>query len=226
MFLDVILACFQLTTARKVNHVASCPQMLLSSKEYQTTPINLECASLYHSCHRPLRRSVHNTPDGADEVAYRISFQVDLMEQPPRILDKLLNGSYHSINNSLCGLGRISSNGGLPSMSHSTQGVDFLSAQGGAGYLLSRVTLILPNHHLHRHPDHHHRWGHCVQTIRPMEQRECRRWPTLDQERGEKRSYFQGVRDGCLSCGGVALGRQVTSVVFSAQEMMSTVALA
>ena len=46
---------------------------------------------------------------------------------------------------------------------------------------------------------------------------------TLNEERGGERSYSLGVRDGCLSCGGVALTRQVTFVVSGANEMSTVV---
>jgi hypothetical protein len=69
----------------------------------------------------PLRGGADNSPEKADEVPYHIGFQVDLTEQPTRILDKLLNGSYHSVSNSLWGTGNVASNGGLIDMpvSHS-----------------------------------------------------------------------------------------------------------
>ena len=46
----------------------------------------------------------------------------------------------------------------------------------------------------------------------------------LNQKGGGKQLYCPGVRDGCLSCGGVALIRQVALVVCGAKEKISTVA--
>ena len=98
--------------------------------------------------------------------------------------------------------------------------------------LLSRMTLMVPDHHPHPHqrPNHHHLRRHCVQTIRPREQHRHMfgssvvAGSTLNQEKAGKRSYSLGVRDGCLSCGGVALTRQVASVVPGAKEKVLMVA--
>ena len=93
-------------------------KLLSSSKECQTTLINYRKggqAFINLVTVVPLRGGVHNTPEEVDEVAYHIGFQVDLTEQPTRILDKLRDGSYHSVNNSLWGTGNV----GLPGISHS-----------------------------------------------------------------------------------------------------------
>lgn len=42
----------------------------------------------------PLRGGVHGGPNEADDIVYHVGFQVDLTEQPRRILDKLRDGSY------------------------------------------------------------------------------------------------------------------------------------
>jgi len=42
----------------------------------------------------PLRGGVHGTPEEGDEIVYHVGFQVDLSEQPGRIIDKLREGSY------------------------------------------------------------------------------------------------------------------------------------
>ncbi|KAI6106899.1 PAS domain-containing protein [Pisolithus croceorrhizus] len=42
----------------------------------------------------PLRGGVHGRPNEADDIVYHVGFQVDLTEQPRRILDQLRNGSY------------------------------------------------------------------------------------------------------------------------------------
>ena len=96
-------------------------KLLLSSKECQTTLINYRKggqAFINLVTVIPLRGGVHNAPEEADEVAYHIGFQVDLTEQPTRILDKLRDGSYHSIDSSW-GTCNIVNNGGLPVMNHS-----------------------------------------------------------------------------------------------------------
>jgi hypothetical protein len=69
----------------------------------------------------PLRGGADNSREEADEVPYHIGFQVDLTEQPTQILNKLLDGSHHSVNNSTWGTGNVASNGGLTGMpvSHS-----------------------------------------------------------------------------------------------------------
>ena len=96
-------------------------KLLSSSKECQTTLINYRKggqAFINLVTVIPLRGGVHNTPEEADEVAYHIGFQVDLTEQPTRILDKLRDGSYHSANSSW-GTDNVASNAGLPGISHS-----------------------------------------------------------------------------------------------------------
>ncbi|KAI6029531.1 PAS domain-containing protein [Pisolithus microcarpus] len=42
----------------------------------------------------PLRGGVHGRSNEADDIVYHVGFQVDLTEQPRRILDQLRNGSY------------------------------------------------------------------------------------------------------------------------------------
>jgi PAS domain-containing protein len=96
-------------------------KLLSSSKECQTTLINYRRggqAFINLVTVIPLRGGVHNTPEEADEVAYHIGFQVNLTEQPTRILDKLRDGSFHSANSSW-GTGNLASNGGLSGISHS-----------------------------------------------------------------------------------------------------------
>ena len=92
-------------------------KLLSSSKECQTTLINYRKgghAFINLVTVIPLRGGVHNTPEEADEVAYHIGFQVDLTEQPNRILDKLRDGSYH---NSSWGISSVASNAGLSGIS-------------------------------------------------------------------------------------------------------------
>ncbi|KAF9218818.1 hypothetical protein BS17DRAFT_479053 [Gyrodon lividus] len=72
---------------------------LSSSKECQTSLINYRKggqAFINLVTVIPLRGGVHNTPEEADEVVYHIGFQVDLTEQPNRILEKLRDGSYYT----------------------------------------------------------------------------------------------------------------------------------
>ena len=42
----------------------------------------------------PLRGGVHGTPEEGDEIVYHVGFQVDLTEQPGRIIEKLREGSF------------------------------------------------------------------------------------------------------------------------------------
>lgn len=42
----------------------------------------------------PLRGGVHGTSEEGDEIVYHVGFQVDLTEQPGRIIEKLREGSY------------------------------------------------------------------------------------------------------------------------------------
>ncbi|KAF8551165.1 hypothetical protein OG21DRAFT_319673 [Imleria badia] len=95
-------------------------KLLSSSKECQTTLVNYRKggqAFINLVTVIPLRGGVHNTPEEADEVAYHIGFQVDLTEQPTRILDKLRDGSYYAVNNSPLGVGNVPING-LPGTNH------------------------------------------------------------------------------------------------------------
>ena len=74
-------------------------KLLSSSKECQITLVNYRKggqAFINLVTVIPLRGGVHNTPEEAEEVAYHIGFQVDLTEQPNRILDKLRDGSYYN----------------------------------------------------------------------------------------------------------------------------------
>ncbi|KAI9573349.1 hypothetical protein HD554DRAFT_861105 [Boletus coccyginus] len=114
-------------------------KLLSSSKECQTTLVNYRKggqAFINLITVVPLRGGVHNAPEEADEVAYHIGFQVDLTEQPTRILDKLRDGSYHSINGSW-GTGNVVCNSGLPAMNHSlaqlvqAQGMTNIGLKGG-----------------------------------------------------------------------------------------------
>ena len=83
--------------------VSYMQKLLASSKECQTTLVNYRKggqAFINLVTVIPVRGGVHNLPEEADEIAYHIGFQVDLTEQPTRILDKLRDGSYYSpINN-------------------------------------------------------------------------------------------------------------------------------
>ena len=120
--------------------VSHMRKLLSSSKECQTTIINYRKggeAFINLVTVIPLRGGVHNTPEEADELAYHIGFQVDLTVQPTRILDKLRDGSYYSINNGLWGSGSISSDGRLPGMGHGlgqlaqTQNMTNIGFKGG-----------------------------------------------------------------------------------------------
>ena len=96
--------------------------LLSSSIEFQTALINYRKggqAFINLVTVIPLRGGVYDTPEEVDEVAYHIGFQVDLTEQPTRILDKLRDGSYHSVNHNSWGTDNIASNGGSPGISHS-----------------------------------------------------------------------------------------------------------
>ncbi|KAG9313649.1 hypothetical protein JVU11DRAFT_5981 [Chiua virens] len=108
---------------RFVNREAvSCMRKSLSSsKECQITLINYRKggqAFINLVTVIPLRGGVHNAPEEADEIAYHIGFQVDLTEQPNRILDKLRDGSYHCVNSGPWGSSNIASDGEIPCMSH------------------------------------------------------------------------------------------------------------
>ena len=96
-------------------------KLLSSSKECQTSLVNYRKggqAFINLVTVIPLRGGVHNTLEEADEVAYHIGFQVDLTEQPTRILDKLRDGSHYAVNNNSLGMSNVSINGGLPGMTH------------------------------------------------------------------------------------------------------------
>ncbi|KAH7886815.1 hypothetical protein F5I97DRAFT_1057930 [Phlebopus sp. FC_14] len=85
--------------------VAYMRKSLASSKECQTSLINYRKggqAFINLVTVIPLRGGIHNTPEEADEVAYHVGFQVDLTEQPNRILEKLRDGSY-CVSYSACG---------------------------------------------------------------------------------------------------------------------------
>ncbi|KAG8216655.1 hypothetical protein J3R82DRAFT_6853 [Butyriboletus roseoflavus] len=100
--------------------VSHMRKLLSSSKECQTTLVNYRKggqAFINLVTVIPLRGGVHNMPEEADEVAYHIGFQVDLTEQPNRILDKLRDGSY-CVNNGSWGTTSVASNAGLRDMSH------------------------------------------------------------------------------------------------------------
>lgn len=100
--------------------VSHMRKLLSSSKECQTTLVNYRKsgqAFINLVTVIPLRGGVHNMPEEADEVAYHIGFQVDLTEQPNRILDKLRDGSY-CVNNRSWGTSSVASNARLPDMNH------------------------------------------------------------------------------------------------------------
>lgn len=110
---------------------------LSSSKECQTTLVNYRKggqAFINLVTVIPLRGGVHNRPEESDEVAYHIGFQVDLTEQPNRILDKIRDGSYHDNSWGLTG---VPSDAGLPCTNHAlaqlaqSQNVTNIGTKGG-----------------------------------------------------------------------------------------------
>ncbi|KAF8841451.1 hypothetical protein BDN67DRAFT_980355 [Paxillus ammoniavirescens] len=91
---------------------------LSSFKECQTSLINYRKggqAFINLVTIIPLRGGVHNLPEEADEVVYFVGFQVDLTEQPSRILEKLRDGSYCT-NYSTWGMSGIPGDLGLPGL--------------------------------------------------------------------------------------------------------------
>jgi PAS domain-containing protein len=91
---------------------------LSSFKECQTSLINYRKggqAFINLVTIIPLRGGVHNLPEEADEVVYFVGFQVDLTEQPSRILEKLRDGSYCT-NYSTWGMNGIPGDLGLPGL--------------------------------------------------------------------------------------------------------------
>ncbi|KAI6043872.1 PAS domain-containing protein [Pisolithus marmoratus] len=77
--------------------VAYMRKALASGKECQTSLVNYRKGGqpfINLVTVVPLRGGVHGGSNEADDIVYHVGFQVDLTEQPRRILDKLRNGSY------------------------------------------------------------------------------------------------------------------------------------
>ncbi|KIK90846.1 hypothetical protein PAXRUDRAFT_831326, partial [Paxillus rubicundulus Ve08.2h10] len=105
----------QFASPQAVSHMR---KSLSSFKECQTSLINYRKggqAFINLVTIIPLRGGVHNLPEEADEVVYFVGFQVDLTEQPSRILEKLRDGSYCT-NYSMWGMSGIPGDLGLPGL--------------------------------------------------------------------------------------------------------------
>ena len=80
-----------------IDAIANMRKALGSGKECQAKILNYKKGgSPFYNLVTviPLRGGVHGTPEEGDEIVYHVGFQVDLTEQPGRIIEKLREGSF------------------------------------------------------------------------------------------------------------------------------------